>query len=412
MSSAGADLANRKLTGFKAIGPMDSPTRDEPTSPTSDSLQFATGNRVRKIVSLAVLAGVCLAFAAVFYQLIRPMTLPLFLAAVFAMLAFPQHERLTRYCGGRSWLSALLIPSLLLVVLVVPMIAGFFTSYQRAVDAVDLFQRSAFDPSKSDELLNRVARYTHTDPKFIYSQMIQAVRDGERLLFQRAFQAVGDFFSFGLSLLLFLVALFFFLKDGQSIVKAWDELTPLDLEQDRKIRKRFAVVCRGVVLSTIMAAGAQALAVGGCLVLINLGFKLDLEKWIPLMVVLTAVGAMIPMLGATAVWLPLSIWLLYQHQYAAGIILMIYGSVVVSNVDNLVRMRVLRGAAGMHPLLTLISVLGGVEMMGVIGAFIGPIVAGVFIVLLLILKQQLDDIEGLPPHSPYADPTSIDQVTP
>jgi predicted PurR-regulated permease PerM len=374
-----------------------------PPSPTK-SPRSTLGSRARQTVSLAVLAGVCLAFAALFYQVVRPLALPLFLAAVFAMLAFPLHERLTVQCRGRGWLSAALILSLLLVMLVVPTIAGFLTSYRRALDAVDLLQRSTRDTSRSDELLNRMARLTRTDPEAIHARMTQALRDGERLLFQRAIQAVGDLFSFGLALLLFLVSAFFFLRDGQAIVKAWDELTPLDLEQVRKIRRRFADVCRGVVLSTILAALAQTLAVGGSLVLLDLAFGLNLGRWIPLLVMLTAVGAMIPVLGATAVWLPLGLWLLYQRHYAAGIILIIYGAAIVSNVDNLVRMRVLKGAAGMHPLLTLISVLGAVELMGVIGAFIGPIVAGVFVALLLILKQQFDEFEGpLPPPPACAD---------
>ena len=386
---------------------MDSLTRDEPTSPPTKSPRAALGNRVRQTVSLAVLAGVCLALAALFYQVVRPLALPLFLAAAFAMLAFPLHGRLTLHCGGRGWLSALLILFSLLVVLVVPTITGFLTSYRRALDAIDLLQRPTLDRSRSDELLNRAARLTRTDPEAIHARMIQALRDGERLLFQRALQAVGDLFSFGLAVLLFLVSTFFFLRDGPAIVKAWDRLTPLDLEQDRKIRRRFADVCRGVLLSTILAALAQTLVVGGGLVLLDLAFGLDLGRWIPLLVVLTAVGAMIPVLGATAVWLPLGLWLLYQRHYAAGILLIILGTVIVSNVDNLVRMRVLKGTAGMHPLLTLISVLGGVELMGVIGAFIGPIVAGVFVALLLILKQQLDEIEGPLPSPPACADASL-----
>src|SRR5512144_2326539 len=120
MPSAGAAQANRKAPSFNALGtPMDPPTRDEPPAPPTKSPRSTLGNRVRQAVSLAVLAGVCLAFAALFYQVVRPLALPLFLAAVFAMLAFPLHERLTVHCGGRRWLSALLILLSLLVVLVV-----------------------------------------------------------------------------------------------------------------------------------------------------------------------------------------------------------------------------------------------------------------------------------------------------
>ena len=77
-------------------------------------------------------------------------------------------------------------------------------------------------------------------------------------------------------------------------------------------------------------------------------------------------------------------WLIYQQHYLAGVVLILVGALVVGNVDNLVRMLVLRGSAGLHPLLALVSVLGGIERMGVLGAFIGPVVVGVFVTLLRI----------------------------
>jgi predicted PurR-regulated permease PerM len=70
--------------------------------------------------------------------------------------------------------------------------------------------------------------------------------------------------------------------------------------------------------------------------------------------------------GAPVVWLPLVAWLIYQQHYFAGVALTLIESLIMENVDNLVRMLVLRGA-GLHPLLALISVLGGLEKMGLWG---------------------------------------------
>jgi predicted PurR-regulated permease PerM len=131
---------------------------------------------------------------------------------------------------------------------------------------------------------------------------------------------------------------------------------------------------------------------------------LGLARWMVLLILLSFICAMIPMLGAPVVWLPLSAWLIYQQQYVAGVSLALIGMLIVSNVDNLVRMLVLRGSAGLHPLLALVSVLGGIQQMGMIGAFIGPVVVGVFVTLLRILKQQLDtfEIASTPPDEPHS----------
>jgi predicted PurR-regulated permease PerM len=129
----------------------------------------------------------------------------------------------------------------LLVLLLIPTIVGVRASYHHAVDAAALLQQSARDADRREDLIHRAARLLQIDPDALNAQIIQAVRDGEQILFRQAMQAVGNLFSFGLGLTLFLLSTFFFLKDGQTILETWEELTPLDLEQDRKLRRRFAV---------------------------------------------------------------------------------------------------------------------------------------------------------------------------
>ena len=350
-------------------------------------------------IALAVLAGVWVAFAVLFFHVVRPLALPLFLAAVFAILALPAHERLTAWCGRRDWLSALLIVFSLILLLLGPITAGFIASYGRASEILARFEHTVVIPDQVDDLLDRIALLLQRHPDDLRRQVAEAIRDGEQLLFSRAVQAVGGVFSFGLGLLLFGVSAFFFLKDGRSIMKSWEQLTPLTLEQDRQVRRQFAVVCRAVVLSTILAAVAQGLALGLGLGVLDLCFGLGLGKWLVLVVVLTFVCSMIPMVGPAVIWVPLAAWMIYERQYAAGIILVAIGVIVVSHVDNLVRIAVLHGAAGMHPLLAIVSVLGGLSQMGVLGVFVGPVVAGVFIALLRILKQELDE---------FAAPRSVD----
>lgn len=361
--------------------------------------------RRRSAVSLAVLTGVSISFAVLFFEVVRPFTLPLFLAAVFAVLAMPLHERIAARCGGRGWLSALLIIVALLLMLLGPTTACFLAAYRRAADAVALFERTTREPGFGDHLFDPIARLTQLDPHELRAHAVDALREGEQLLFRRAVQAVGDVLSFGLDVCLFLVAGFFFLKDGRSIVRAWEGVTPLDVDHDRRIRQQFAVVCRAVVSSTILAALAQALTFGLGVGLIDLAFGARLTSWLVLLMLLVFVTAMMPVIGAPIVWLPLAGWYAYRHDYLAAAALILVGSVVVGNVDNLVRMAVLQGSAGLHPLLALVSVLGGIQRMGVLGAFIGPVVAGVFVTLLRILRSQLDRFNAPTADPLFRDPT-------
>jgi predicted PurR-regulated permease PerM len=315
---------------------------------------------------------------------------------VLAVLGFPLHERLTARCGGCGGLSALLIMASFILLLVGPTTAGFVAVYRHSSDAVARLDGGVRMPDQIDDLLERLARLARLEPAELRDRAALAVREGAQWLLRGAVQAVGGVFSFGLGLLLFAVSGFFFLRDGPSILKAWEELTPLGLEQDRQVRREFAVICRAIVLSTILAALAQAATLGLGLGVLELTFGLGLGKWLVPLFFLALVLSMIPMVGPSLVWAPLAAWMLYERQYAAGLILAAIGVIVVSNVDNFVRMAVLHGAAGMHPLLALVSVLGGMHQMGILGVFVGPMVAGVFLTLLRIVKQQIVQFETPP----------------
>ncbi len=355
--------------------------------------------RLRPRGSLVVLAGVCIAFAILFFQVVRPLALPLFLAAVLALLAFPFHQWLTARCGGRVGVSALVIVAVLVLMVLAPTTLGFVVAYRRSLDAVARLDRAVQTPDRFDDVLTRAARLSGLDPDDLRTRAAVAIRDGEQLLFRKAVQAVGGAAAAGIGLVLFAVAGFYFLRDGPSIVQAWEDLTPLSLDHDRNVRRQFAVICRAVVLSTILAALAQAVTLGITLGLLELVFGLGLMRWLVLLFVLSFALSMVPMVGPSLVWLPVSVWMLYEGHVAAGLTLLATGIVVVSNVDNLVRMKVLHGSAGMHPLLALVSVLGGLHEMGVLGVFVGPVVAGVFLTLLRILKEQLESHQAPLPSS-------------
>ena len=130
-------------------------------APTPDS------GRLRFLISLAILAIVSLAFAVLFFQVISPFALPLFLAVVFAVMASPVHERLSPRLGGRGWLSALILTVALLLLLLLPTTICFLAAYRRASDALTLMEQAARGPGFLDGLLDRAARLVQLEPSEI-----------------------------------------------------------------------------------------------------------------------------------------------------------------------------------------------------------------------------------------------------
>lgn len=352
--------------------------------------------RVRQVVSLAMLGVLSLTFAYLFFRLIRPLFLPLFMAAILAVVLNPTQRRLSARLGGRDSVSAVLILLGLVAILLVPGIYLGMFSYETLVTGIQRLERASRAEGARDQILARIGAALGVSPDRVEERLLQALREGNRLLFENATSAVGDVVSAVLGLFVFLLGLFFFLQDGPRLLAGWEALTPLELHQDRQIRERFSVACRGVVISTFLAALVQTAAFATGLLVLNLAFDLGLGSWLGFYVLLGAVFAMVPFLGVGAVWVPLSIYLAYKGQYWAAGLLALYGGLVIGQLDNLVRVIVLRGTANLHPLVGFISIIGGIKLLGVTGVFVGPIIAAVSVSLLRIVKLELDELSGHP----------------
>jgi predicted PurR-regulated permease PerM len=196
--------------------------------------------------------------------------------------------------------------------------------------------------------------------------------------------ATGEFLaSLIIGAAILIIALYFFLVDGPGMVRTLMRLSPLDDRYELKLLMEFERTSRAVVLATVLSALAQG-------VLATIGYYFAGLNSIALLFLLTSFLALIPFLGAAGVWLPAAIWLgLVEERWGAAIALAIYGTVVVSSIDNLIKVFVLHGRSQLHPLLALLSVLGGVQVFGPIGILVGPMVVVFLQSTLEILNQEL-----------------------
>jgi hypothetical protein len=135
---------------------------------------------------------------------------------------------------------------------------------------------------------------------------------------------------------------------------------------------------------------------------------------VPAVFILTALTmllAVVPFLGAAAVWAPTAAWLfLAQDRPVAASVLALYGVGAVSAIDNVIKPLVLHGQANLHPLLALLSVLGGAAALGPIGILVGPMAVAFLQALLGMLRREIDEMgddqESTTPGFPVS-PSSV-----
>ena len=184
------------------------------------------------------------------------------------------------------------------------------------------------------------------------------------------------------------ISLYFFLLDGPGMIQSIKTLSPIDDLHEEELIDEFGQVSRAIVLATLLSALVQGI-LGGA------GYYFAGLDSIFLLAMLTSCLALVPFVGAASVWIPCCLYLYFvDHSLAAAIGLAIYGIAVISFADNIIKPLVLHGQSNMHPLIALLSILGGIATMGPIGLLIGPMVVAFLQTLLKILRRELASLDN------------------
>ena len=171
---------------------------------------------------------------------------------------------------------------------------------------------------------------------------------------------------------LMLYLLFFFLKDGKSIMRAIVNTIPMGNVRERQIFDRFALVSKATLKGTLVVAVVQGLIGGILFALVGIPAAL---LWGVAMTLL----ALLPVGGSAIIWAPAAVILFAQGAVTEAIIILAVGSLIIGLVDNLLRPLLVGRDTQMPDYLVLISTLGGITWFGLSGFVIGPTIAALFI---------------------------------
>lgn len=343
----------------------------------------------RRVIVAAALVGILL----LTYMVLQPFLVPTIWAAILAYVTWPAHIRVCRLIRRRPTLSALVTTLLVAIIIVVPIIWLVFTLQVEAVkgyrEVQNLLATQPVLPAFLRELpgagpwLTQQWAELTADPTVLTASL-------QHWLSSSADEVSGVVGGVGRNLAKLLVALFamfFFLRDGArffSQIRA--VLEGMMGPAVRSYLKAVGDTTQAVVYALVLAALAQGVVAGigywgaGISAPIFLG-------------ALTTLVALIPF-ATPLMWGSLSIWLLITGDVVHGVGLAIWGALVVSWADNVVRPLVISSATQMPFILVVFGVLGGVIAFGLVGLFIGPVVLAVS---LAIWREWLEHRQIRPP---------------
>jgi len=372
-----------------------------------------------RIVSLSILSTLIVILGLTFFRVLAPFVLPLFLAGVTTLLVQPVFHKLILRLKGRVNLAAGILSVGVLLAILIPATVGtllasleLYTIANTVTDDEFIQKATKTIQGKTgdlDSLIDRSVEYANSylhadrqaDKTEARAMVRQKLRDylngiGDRSLgmlgqtvtttVSKTVDIVGRLLSTTVTVLIgltiYVISLYYFLADGPDLISAAEKLIPVHVDYQRDLLNEFAKAVRSVVLATFMAAIAQGVATTVALEMFGFGHLFAI-------LILSMVCSLIPLAGAWIVWAPFAISLFAGGHWVQGIMLTFYGIVVVGMLDNVVRAYVLNTDTKLHPLLALVSVLGGIQTMGLWGVFVGPIVASCLYALMRIFNTEL-----------------------
>ena len=184
-----------------------------------------------------------------------------------------------------------------------------------------------------------------------------------------------------LQFFIMLFATFYFLKDNELIWTNLKTILPLKKKYRELFVKEFRDVTQGVVFGIVVTGLIQGLV--GTIGLLIFGVPNAL-LW---GVVLTFL-AMLPFVGPFLVWAPASLYLYFIGDVFSAVLLFVYGLVVVSLIDNIVRPALISAKSRVHPLIILIGLFGGLGLFGFVGIVLGPLILAYLAVVFRIFKSE------------------------
>lgn len=309
-----------------------------------------------------------------------------FIGAVFwgvalAILFHPLNKRLLKRMPNKPNLTALITLVLCLLGVILPLILIGTSVVNEAVviynrmstgqlDFGTYFQR--INDGMPEGLRSFLERVNLASAQEIQSKLSTAAADAGKLIATKAVEVGQNTLGFVVSFGVMLYLLFFLLRDGTRMATFVRDAIPLEKAHKQSLEEKFATVIRATVKGNLVVALAQG-ALGGLIFGI-----LDIQGAV-LWGVLMAFLSLLPAVGASLIWGPVSIYFIATGNVTQGLILAAYGILVIGLVDNLLRPILVGKDTKLPDYIVLISTLGGMSIFGLTGFVIGPTIAALFI---------------------------------
>lgn len=315
-------------------------------------------------------------------------------AIVLVIVFYPVHRRLAKKLR-RPGLTALCSSLLVIVVVLVPLGFLIATLARELTGAAQNLphEMSPFLEGQSPvsaKLLSWLEQHFNLGRAEMETFVIAKMRDVAGSLLSQSLGVIGNLLSGILQAIFVVFTMYYLFRDGEHIVSALPDALPLRRSESEAILKRTVEVIGASVYGVVTIATIQGIL--GGLAFWILGVPSPI-----LWGVFLGFVCLIPIAGSFLVWLPAALYLGLTGHWTKALILVLWGTFVISLIDNFLRPRFIKQYTRLHELLVFFSVLGGMKLFGLLGIVLGPVVLAITIGLLQTFRMRAaTERESLP----------------
>jgi predicted PurR-regulated permease PerM len=363
------------------------------SKPANDMKKELSDLRREKMARYFLLGA--LAITAVFFlNMIKIFILPVFLAVVVTGLFYPLYRRILKSTGNRRKISAFLCCLFIIIGFLIPV---YIIGDLVAREAMEIYESTegnvrrfinTFESGDSQWFNtlseSRIVTIFRLDQVDWQANIEDIIKNSASMLGSVINIATRETFMLFIHIFILLFAMYYFFKDGESIIQRVKYLIPMDERYEDEFIKKFDEMSRATIKGVMVIAIIKG-GLGGLTFWI-FGITGPI-LWGVVMVILS----IIPLVGVWLVMVPAGIVMIVMGDVWQGITIILIAVVFLGNIDNVLNPILVGRDTGMHELLIFLSTIGGLSIFGIMGFLVGPMIASMLLTLLHVYSIEFKD---------------------
>jgi len=321
------------------------------------------------------------------YRMLYPFLTTIAWAMVLSITFYPLYKALLRFLK-LPWLSSLLTLLLILIIVIGPFTYIVGSLIKETTDLYITIERSGFKVlseiqrhPRIEDIFERIRAYKMFEDFDIQREVVTTLKGIGRYIAQNFSNLFRNAIMLVVNFVIMCFTIFYFLKDGNALANYIKTLLPFTEIQKERLERRV----KEMVVAAIYGGVAVGIAQGtlGGIAFYAFGISSPVF-WGTTM----AFFSLVPIFGTFFIWGPAGVILILSGDYVKGIGLLLYGALIISSVDNIIKPMVIGERTKMHILLVFFSVLGGIRFFGFLGFILGPLITALCLSLLEMHRYE------------------------